>query len=66
MDWQDIGKVLILRDVPLIGGLLTGLADASAGIICAGLFGADREKPETVTNALKGNPDAMKRHSFSQ
>lgn len=59
MDWKDIGKSLISQGAPLIGGLLAGPAGASAGKIVAGLFGVNPDKPETVMNAIQGNPDAI-------
>lgn len=57
MDWKDLGKTVVGKGIPLIGGLMGGSAGERVGNIVAGVLGVD-SNPDTVLNRLEQDPEA--------
>lgn len=58
MDWKELGRLVVEKGAPLLGGVLGGPGGAALGGVVASMFGGDPENPKALAQAIQGNPDA--------
>ncbi len=58
MDWIKVGKKLVVKGLPLLGGALAGPMGASAGSLLAGALGV-ADTPTAVHKAISADPSLI-------
>ena len=61
VEWEDLGRLLISQDVPILGGLLRGPVNAEAGKLVAEILELDSDSPIEVINAVQSDSKAIQK-----
>ena len=57
--WAELGKTVIKKGAPLLGGVIGGPGGAMVGGLIAKVFGGDPTDPKDLQNRIESDNDAM-------
>jgi hypothetical protein len=58
MNFVDLGKEIIRRGAPILGGVLAGPAGISVGSLIGNLFGDTTNEPDKILERIQADPEA--------